>query len=76
MSDSVWLWWKFADRPEDGVYEVLMFAGLETSNENVRLEEKTLYVCKSLEGGLTIAFSYQEIMNKTMIQCRKNGDVV
>lgn len=74
MSDSIWPYWKLAEKPQEGVYEVVMLAGLQTSSPAIPTDERVIYVCKSLEGGLNIAFSYKEITRRAVIPCRKNGE--
>ncbi len=76
MSDSTWPYWKLAAEPEAGIYKVIMFAGLETANAAIGPEEKALYVCKSLNGHLNIAFSYKAVMDRRVIQCDKDGNPI
>lgn len=45
-----------------------MFAGLKTSNPNIGTSEKVLYVCKSLNGYLNIAFSWDAISKREIVQ--------
>ena len=68
MSDSIWPWWIVAKEPDGGVYQVQMIAGLETSNPNVGPHEKVLYVCKSLNGYLNNAFSWDAVSKREIVQ--------
>lgn len=76
MSDSVWLYWKLASEPEAGVFKVVMFAGLETSNTLIPNSEKVLFVCESLNGHPNIAFAWPAVHDGKVLRCMKNGEIV
>lgn len=64
----LWPWYKFADQPEAGIYELVMLAGLDSSVIDVPDRDRTLYICRSVNGFLNEAFPISAIMGGKVIQ--------
>jgi hypothetical protein len=67
----LWPWYKFADQPEAGVYELVMLAGLDHRVIDINDRDRTLLVCKSVNGFLNEAFPISAIMGGKVVQATR-----
>lgn len=59
---AIWPYWRKMDEPEAGLFKIKMITGYDVDGDPEN--RKVLYVCESMEGFLSEAFS-QEDINKT-----------